>query len=170
MKACTISGYRPEKLPFAGDETRQEIEAIKQRLFCEILRMTRAGINVFIAGMAKGVDTWAAETVLQIRDTLPERNVLLWAAIPYDRQAGSWKTADQERYARILDRADRIEYISHDYQPGCLQKRNRWMVEHATHLIAVYDGQPGGTHYTVNYARRRGLDITIIEPNYKEEC
>lgn len=38
------------------------------------------------------------------------------------------------------------------------------MVEHATHLLAVYDGKPGGTQYTVNYARERGLNMTIIEP------
>lgn len=38
------------------------------------------------------------------------------------------------------------------------------MVDHATHLIAVYDGQPGGTKSTLDYARRKGLEITIIEP------
>ncbi len=164
MKACAITGYRPEKLPFGGDEAREEIKAVKRRLFCEILRMTREGVSIIISGMARGVDMWAAETVLQIRDSLPDRNVQLWAAIPYDRQATSWKTADQERYARILERADRIEYISHAYHSGCFHKRNRWMVEHATHLLAVYDGKPGGTQYTVNYARDRGLNMTIIEP------
>lgn len=164
MKACAITGYRPEKLPFGGDEAREEIDAVKRRIFCEILRMTREGVSIFISGMARGVDMWAAETVFQIRDTLPDRNVQLWAAIPYNRQAASWKDTDKERYARILERADRIEYISHAYYSGCFHKRNRWMVEHATHLLAVYDGKTGGTRYTVNYARDRGLNMTIIEP------
>lgn len=164
MRACAMTGYRPEKLPLGGDEAREEIEAVKRRIFCEILRMTREGVSIFISGMARGVDMWAAETVLQIRDTLPDRHVQLWAAVPYDRQAASWKAADRERYARILERADRIEYIGHAYYSGCFHKRNRWMVEHATHLLAVYDGRPGGTQYTVNYARERGLNMTIIEP------
>jgi len=164
MKACAITGYRPEKLPFGGDEAREEIEAVKRRLFCAILKMTREGVSIFISGMARGVDTWAAETVFQIRDTLPDRNVQLWAAIPHDRQAASWDAADQKRYAYILERADRIEYISHAYYSGCFHTRNRWMVEHATHLLAVYDGKPGGTQYTVNYARDHGLNMTIIEP------
>lgn len=38
------------------------------------------------------------------------------------------------------------------------------MVDHATHLLAVYDGQPGGTASTIRYARKKGLEITIIEP------
>lgn len=107
---------------------------------------------------------WAAEIVLQLRDTLPSREIRLWAAIPYDRQANGWSPEEQVRYRGILDRADRIEYISHDYFNGCLQKRNRWMIDQSTHLIAVYDGQPGGTKSTLDYARRKGLEITIIEP------
>ena len=47
----------------------------------------------------------------------------------------------------------------------CLHERNRKLVDEADHLIAVYDGkQPGGTRETIVYARRKGLDITIIEP------
>ncbi len=57
-----------------------------------------------------------------------------------------------------------MEHTSHEYFRGCLQKRNRRMVELATHMIAVYDGLPGGTQSTIEYARKKGLDITIIEP------
>lgn len=164
MKSCAFTGYRPHKLPFGDDESHPDCERLKQRLFCETLRLTREGVCVFISGMARGVDMWAAEIVLQLRDTLPSREIRLWAAIPYDRQANGWSPEEQVRYRGILDQADRIEYISHDYFNGCLQKRNRWMIDQSTHLIAVYDGQPGGTKSTLDYARRKGLEITIIEP------
>ena len=42
--------------------------------------------------------------------------------------------------------------------------RNRYLVDHANFLIAVYDGKPGGTQYTVEYARKKGLEIVQIEP------
>ena len=71
---------------------------------------------------------------------------------------------ERKRTCAILERAAHVEYISHDYYNGCLQKRNRYMVDHATHLLAVYDGQPGGTASTIRYARKKGLEITIIEP------
>lgn len=163
--ACAFTGHRPEKLGLTWNENESEYERLKQKLFCEILRLTREGVSIFITGMARGVDQLAAEIVLSLKDVVPDRNLQLWAAIPYDRQSLSWSPKDKARYNDILEKADKIEYISHDYYNGCLQKRNRYMVENATHLIAVYDEkQGGGTKYTVEYARKKGLNITIIEP------
>ena len=167
-KSCAFTGYRPEKFSFGYDEQHPDCEQIKQRLFCEALRLTREGVSVFISGASLGVDIWAAEAVLLIKNTFPSRNIKLWLAIPFDRQAASWSEADRKRYDELLQRADRVEYVSHDFFPGCYQKRNRWLVDNAGHLIAVYDGQPGGTQYTVNYAQRKGLEITIIDPKDKE--
>jgi hypothetical protein len=46
-----------------------------------------------------------------------------------------------------------------------MHMRNRRLVDEADHLIAIYDGkQQGGTCETIVYARRKGLDIAIIEP------
>lgn len=164
MKACAFTGYRPEKLPFGSDETDPRCEQLKQRLFCEILKMTREDVHVFLCGMARGVDMWAAETVLQIQAAAPLRRIQLWAIVPYDRQALAWSAQEQTRYQRILKRASRIEYVSHEYYEGCLQKRNRYMVDHASRLLAVYDGKSGGTASTIRYAQQKGLDIAIIEP------
>lgn len=164
MSICAFTGYRPEKFPFGENEADPRCEQLKQELFCEILRMTREGVNVFMSGMARGVDIWAAEAVLQIQNVKPSQKIELWAIVPYDRQPLAWSAKERARYQRILEQAARVEYISHDYYNGCLQKRNRYMVDHATHLLAVYDGQPGGTASTIRYARKKGLEITIIEP------
>ena len=43
--------------------------------------------------------------------------------------------------------------------------RNRFMVEHATTLLAVYNGvRRSGTGATVNHARKMGLAIIVIDP------
>ena len=86
MAICAFTGYRQEKFHFGADEQHPDCKWIKQQLFCEILRMTREeGVNIFITGMCRGADIWAAETVLQLRDLLPSREIQLWAVIPYDR-------------------------------------------------------------------------------------
>ena len=36
------------------------------------------------------------------------------------------------------------------------------MVDHASLLIAAFDGTPGGTRYTVEYALRRGLTVVDL--------
>jgi hypothetical protein len=45
-----------------------------------------------------------------------------------------------------------------------MARRNRYMADQASMIIAVFDGQPGGTRYTLNYAKKRGLSATIIMP------
>ena len=43
--------------------------------------------------------------------------------------------------------------------------RNRNMVNHASVLLAVYNGvRRSGTGATVNYARKMGLEIIVIDP------
>ena len=50
------------------------------------------------------------------------------------------------------------------YTPYCMNGRNLWMVEHATRLIAVFDGSPGGTANTVRHAAEHGLSIVRLNP------
>lgn len=165
MNACAYTGHRPEKLPFGNNENDPRFKMMKQKLMCETLELIRNGVTTYIVGMARGVDMWAAELVLQLKLLKPDDNIQLCAVIPYDRQSLSWSPKEKARYNEILEKADKVEYISHDYYNGCLQKRNRYMVDNATHLIAVYDGiQGGGTKQTIDYARKKGLNITIIEP------
>ena len=51
------------------------------------------------------------------------------------------------------------------YVNGCMQKRNRYMVDSAAHMIAVFNGSPGGTKSTIEYAKRKGLDIILLDPD-----
>ena len=45
-------------------------------------------------------------------------------------------------------------------------QRNRWMVDHASFVIAVYNGSgKGGTAYTVDYARKTNRAVIQIDPN-----
>ena len=164
MKACAFSGYRPHKLPCKGEESHPDCIWIKHRLVRDICLHLDMGIRVFLSGMALGIDQWAAEIVLLAKELRPDNGIELWCAIPYDKQAATWTANEQARYKAILDKADRIEYVAHEYYDGCLLARNRYMVDHATHLIAVYDGQKGGTKYTINYAKKKGLFISIIDP------
>ena len=95
--------------------------------------------------------------------------LIIWLAgnvsgIRYARQAAAWSAQEQERYQAILAKADRVNLLSERYYDGCLLARNRYMVDLATHLIAVYDGQKGGTKYTVDYAKKKGLFVSIIDP------
>ncbi len=53
---CAFTGHRPDKLPFGSNEFHPTCLQLKKELFCEILRLTREGVTVFITGMCTGVD------------------------------------------------------------------------------------------------------------------
>ena len=52
--------------------------------------------------------------------------------------------------------------VQQSYTPGCMQRRNRYMVDHASLLIAVNDGARGGTRSTIEYAFKRGVNVLDI--------
>lgn len=151
---CCFTGHRPEKLK------QSELE-ITRALEREIRAAVHDGFSVFLSGMARGVDIWAAETVLRLREEgLPIR---LICASPYEGFETRWPAAWQTRYRRILDAADHCRFICPGYSPGCFQRRNQWMVDHAARVIAVYNGVPGGTKNTIDYAAARGVAVVTIE-------
>jgi predicted Rossmann fold nucleotide-binding protein DprA/Smf involved in DNA uptake len=53
--------------------------------------------------------------------------------------------------------------VQRHYDRGCMQRRNRYMVDRSARLIAAYDGLLGGTMYTIHYAMRRGVDVVIVD-------
>lgn len=164
VEVCAFTGYRPYKLPHKGDESHPDCIWIKQRLVRDICLHLDMGIRVFLSGVALGIDQWAAEIVLLAKELRPDDGIQLWCAVPYARQAAAWSAQEQERYQAILSKADRVDLLSERYYDGCLLARNRYMVDLATHLIAVDDGQKGGTKYTVDYAKKKGLFVSIIDP------
>lgn len=46
-----------------------------------------------------------------------------------------------EIYFSILEQADKVVYVSREYREGCMLKRNRYLVDHAACLLAVYNGE-----------------------------
>lgn len=44
-------------------------------------------------------------------------------------------------------------------------ERNRYLVDHAACLLAVYNGERrGGTAMTVRYARKLGREVIVLNP------
>ena len=118
--------------------------------------------------MAQGCDLYFCEIVLALRAKHPE--ITLEAAVPCPTQAEDWPEAERRRYRSLLSACDYETLVSARYTPECMQRRNRYLVDHAALLIAAYDGTLGGTQYTVQYAMRRGVEIVDIPILLPEEA
>ena len=154
LHRCCFTGHRPEKLRRTEREIRNDLER-------EIRKAVHDGLNVFISGMARGVDIDAAEIVLQIRaEGYPVR---LICASPYPGFEQSWNQNWQVRYGAVMAAADLVRYICPRYSRECFQIRNEWMVNHSSRVIAVYNGRPSGTKNTIDYALRQGVPVIQIK-------
>ncbi len=149
-----FTGHRPEKL------TRPE-EDIKKDLEKEIRLKVSDGMNVFISGMARGVDIWAAQIVLKLKDE--GHDVKLICASPYVGFENKWSESWKKQYADILESADLVKYICPKFSYPSFKKRNKWMVDRASSVIAVYNGEKSGTKNTVDYAVKNGVSVTYID-------
>lgn len=162
---CCFTGHRPQKFTFGLDEESEDCILLKLKLLAQIQEMRKKGVTTFLTGMAMGVDIWAAELILELKAGLPQEDIRLIAVIPHEGQANKWSVDYRNRYFNILSHVEDTVLISSDYTKSCIFERNRYMVDHSAHMIAVYKGQPGRTQRVVDYAIRKGLGIAIINPD-----
>ena len=157
---CCFTGYREYKLPWGSDESDPRCRKLQQQIFDAVDAVYADGIRHFICGMAQGCDLYFCELALALRQL--HGDVTVEAAIPCPSQAEGWPAEQRLRWQRLVAACDYETMVQQQYSPGCMQRRNRYMVDHASLLIAVHDGLPGGTRRTIEYALRRGIGIVDI--------
>lgn len=162
-KTCAFTGHRPQKLPFGLNEEDARCAALKEELRKQIINLIEdENVTHFISGMALGVDLMAAEIVLDLKVSYP--GITLESAIPCETQAVKWTVSQRERYYDIAAQCDKETMLQSHYTPDCMDKRNRYMVDHADFILAVWNGKPSGTGRTVTYARGKKRTIIVIDP------
>ena len=159
--SCCFTGHRPMKLPWGMNENDLRCVSLKEELDARLDAIYALGYRHFLCGMAIGCDMYFADAVLRLRREHPE--VTLEAAIPFGDQPGRWTQAQRQRYNGLIDQADTVTVLQYGYTPDCMMRRNRYMVDHASLLLACYDGRPGGTMNTILYAERSGVKVIVID-------
>ena len=104
MKTCAFTGHRPKGLGYPESDGR--CVALKKKLRSLIIRMIEEEkVTHFISGMAQGVDMYAAEIVLDLKQTYPY--ITLECAIPYEEQAAHWSAALRDGTDGVVCQRDR---------------------------------------------------------------
>ena len=155
IKNCTVCFTGHREIPL------NEISTVSERLKSILADCIANGYRRFVAGGALGFDTLAAQTVLGLKEEHPE--IELHLALPHPDQAKSWSEAEVAEYERIKSAADSVVYVSDHYFRGCMQKRNRYLVDQSSLCICYLTSQTGGTAYTVKYAEKSGIKALNIK-------
>ena len=125
--------------------------------------MAEQGVTDFLSGMAQGVDLWSSQIVLDLQKKNPA--LKLHCVLPCKGQDSKWTASAQELYHSVLAQANEVVYVGQEYNRDCMLKRNRYLVDHSSILLAVYNGTwRSGTGATVRYAQKLKREIIIIDP------
>lgn len=158
---CCFTGHRPLRLPWGMNETDPRCIDLKERLRTTLEETYNNGYRHFICGMAIGCDMYFAEAVLDLRSKYSD--LTLEAAVPCDSQSDKWNRKQKETYFSLLSACDIVTYVSHMYSPDCMMKRNQYMIDRSSLLIACFNGRSSGTMNTILYAERAGVNTVILE-------
>lgn len=158
-RCAAFSGYRAYKFAKsfpAGDAERQ----VKAMLRPAIASEYENGVRIFYTGMASGFDLWAATVVLELRDAgiCPDAQTI--TVEPFSGQINNIRIPEERLLYEKIKKESPINIILSDvYYAGCYLRRNDYLIDSVSRIICYYDGQKGGTFYTVNHAKRKGLKI-----------
>ncbi len=161
QKVCCFTGYRPQKCPWGFNEEDKICLMVKIKTKTEIENAIKNGYDTFLCGMSIGFDMICAEIVLELKKKY--KFIKLIGAIPCKNQDSKWNNCYKKRYKKLIQQLDGIRCIYDRYKSGCMQERNRFMINNSSLCIALFDGKVGGTKQTIEYAKSLKKQIKFIK-------
>lgn len=145
---CCFTGHR--NIP------ADQLPVVSAKLRAEILQVISEGYTHFISGFAIGTDLIFAEIIAELKQT---HHLTLEAAIPYPERMNT----PDETFHRLISCCNIVKIHSDHYFGGCYMKRNRYMVNQSSKIIAIYDGRlTGGTASTLKFAKTVSCNPAIV--------
>lgn len=140
------TGHRPEDCRSEEDVRRRVRDTLKE-----------VNPDTIITGMAAGFDLWFADEARLL-------GIEIWAARPWAGHVP--RKRDEELYRRIVESASRVVDVDESELyggPWVYHKRNEWMVDHATNVLAYWNGKKaGGTFACINYAKKQKVPVRNV--------
>lgn len=154
MKTLYISGYRSYELGiFQANDLK--IAIIKNSLTMMLRQLIEEGLEWILIGGNLGVELWAAQSVLELKEEYPE--LKLGLVLPYADFGNQWKEQNKILLNQIKSTADYCNMTSkRPYEnPTQLRNHTKFMLEHTGGLLVVYDEEfLGKTKYLLEEAKK----------------
>lgn len=156
ISTVCFTGHRPSDL---GTTPAIAKSALRSAINDAIQR----GATTFITGGAIGVDTYAAQLVIEVKATHP--NIKLYIAVPFRGFTKYWSDAQRAEFADTIRKSDGFKVICDTPSKHAYHVRNHFMVDKADLVIAYWSGKrSGGTYATIQYAQQTKTEIVNCYP------
>ncbi len=146
-----------------------EVDMITGRIRRLISVLISRGLTDVYTGGALGMDTVAALSVLKAKEDHPQLKLNL--IIPCQCQENAWNDMQKSTYNYIKSKADSVRILAPFFYNGCMQVRNREMLDHSDICIAYLrpGTQSGGSLNTVITATKLGIPIINLANTESED-
>lgn len=170
LQSCGITGHHPTRFKFKYQENFSLCKKIKKRLSEQFELLYQKGVRRFYVGGALGVDMWAGEILLRLKERPEYSDIELIIALPFKGHEKNWDERSKSRLAFLIRHSSEMVVVGDDSVnvPECYKKRNYYIVDHADALVAVYDNGRNirsGTGQTIWYAMKKKIPVILIHPD-----
>lgn len=144
LKRLVITGYKQHELGIFDDK-HPGVRFIKKALENRLRVLLDEGLEWVIISGQLGVETWAAEVVLDLQEEFPQ---LKYAVLtPFLEQEKKWNEAKQEKYQMILEQADFHRSLTNrPYEaPWQFIEKNKFFLRNSDGMLIIYDEETEGS-------------------------
>lgn len=122
--SCVITGHRPTRFKFKYNEKDKRCQRIKKCLQEQLIRLYHQGVRCFWVGGAMGVDMWAAELLLRMKEQQAYQDVELCLALPFEGYNADWDDWHRKRMDFIRRYAEKVLVLGEMPSSESYKKRN----------------------------------------------
>lgn len=152
---CFIHAQDHSYLSWPMIDSDSRIKQIKKLLGNQIEHLIKEyHVQHFIIGLDRGVETLAAELILDLKERHP---ITLECVLAYEEEAANWSEYERNRYFRIIQSADYETLLQTKYTLDCREKRNEYMFKHSNWGIMVFFEQ------RISMPERNKSNVTVID-------
>lgn len=167
LHTCAVTRHRPTRFKWKYKENNNGCKRMKKRMHDQFLSLYEKGVRRFLVGGELGVDQWAGEIILRLKEQPEYSDIELVVVLPFPGHDEQWDARSRERLAFLIRHSAECVTVGKTAGQENYIQRNRYMVDHADCLLAVYDGErnlQSRTMQTVNYASSK-MPIVLIHPD-----
>jgi uncharacterized phage-like protein YoqJ len=155
--SVAATGNRPEKL--VSKEVAYSNEFLEALIGIAQAHLERMNPIDVVTGGALGWDQAVPIAAIRMK-------IMLLVALPFRGYESNWPQKSQRLLYRVMEKAT-VEYVTQEgYEAWKMDARNRFMVDHADTILALWNGQRSGTAKTVAYAVRQRRKIVNAWENW----
>lgn len=137
-----ISGYRSYELNIFN-HTDPKYIYLKKFIKNRLIRYIEEGVEWFVITGQLGIELWAGEVVIELKEEYPEINLAV--LLPYTSFGEKWNEMNKTLFEEVVRQADYVNYTSNkDYDsPAQIKSNQIFSVRNTDGAFLIYDTMIG---------------------------